>query len=285
MASINFLFWNIKKNKNCLLALADLVQQYATDVVLLAECPFDDATVIAALGTRFQWAQHTNNQLKFFSTLSAPAFAITNAQFDEHLVLASLRINKHRLLLVGVHLPSKWPKADDDAQIEWAEEYRTLITEQEGLISNKTYIFGDFNLNPYDAGMTHRTRGFTTISSQRLAVYHRKRKIGRRVKVPRRYFYNPMWAFLGDISPGTGLKKVPGTFSWSPKNPTDTHWNCLDGLLVSPEGLIHFDDASLQILTESIDPATSMRSHLLFEKTVNRKYSDHLPIRFTLTDL
>lgn len=282
MAHVNFLFWNIQGNNACLPVLADLVKQYAIDVLLLAECPFDNADVVKALDGRLQWVQHTNSELKFFS--AQPTLTIINTQVDNHMILASLHLNSQRILLAGVHLPSKYPKADDYAQLEWAEYYRTLITEQEALISSKTYIFGDLNLNPYDVGMTHRTRGFTTVASQYLALRNRNRKVGKPLSIPRRYFYNPMWSFLGDLQPGTSQTKVPGTYHWSPKNPTDTHWNCLDGLLISPEGLAHFDASSLQIITGAgaLDPLTGKKSHILFEATQKGGYSDHLPLRFTL---
>lgn len=89
---------------------------------------------------------------------------------------------------------------------------------------------------------------------------------------------------MGDIIPATSHLKVPGTYSRSPRNPKETHWSCLDGVLVSPEALPYFDVSSLEILTETSATSTSAQ-YTLFDSSMNSSYSDHLPIRFTLQNL
>lgn len=286
MASVNVLFWNIKGKESCLDPLAALVREHDIDLLLVAECPFDAAKVSGRLGNALPWVPHNSGNLKFFTSLNN--FFVVNDQDSDHLVLARLQVGRTSLLLAGLHLESKRERSSNK-QLDLADKHRFRITEQESFFGARTLIFGDFNLNPYDLAMTHPGRGFSAVATRYLAQRSRKRTVTERGQVlPRRYFYNPMWSFLGDFIPHTNQNKVPGTYWRSPHQPEDTHWNCLDGVLVSPEAVPYFDLSSLTVLTTATlatPPPTAPQPYALFGPTMNTTYSDHLPICFTLHNL
>jgi endonuclease/exonuclease/phosphatase family metal-dependent hydrolase len=278
----SILYWNMHKNAACLPVLQALIIEREPKVVMLAESPPDEQVVLAALGPNYRAHSSSHDYVRFYA--STPDFTIENDSF-KRLVMARLGSNENSLLLVGMHLPSKLYGQSANKQARKAENYRLLIEEQEQALGiYKTILFGDFNMNPYEWGMLDRSRGFRTVSTRRLALQSIKPSIPKAEDeddpaLPRRCFYNPMWAWLGDYFPHTSTLKPSGTHFWSPSNPEDTHWNSLDSILVSPEAISQFPIESVEVITRTV------AGHLLF--TVNgtlakSSYSDHLPLYFKL---
>ncbi|MBF9144298.1 endonuclease/exonuclease/phosphatase family protein [Hymenobacter properus] len=288
----NLLFWNTKGRDKCILPLQEIVKNNRIDILLLAECPADTAAIASKIGLPF--VSHSNAGLTFFAAM--PELIVVNDQnipinaqlaiipdpanpdpTADNLIIARLDVGDMHILLAGVHLPSKWQGRDANTQANFAEKCRRYIQIQEGLQNiNQTIIFGDFNMHPYEMGMTDSKRGFRTISSSHIA--HRRNTIGYR-GITRRYFYNPCWTLFGDFIPNSATSRPPGTYYRSPQNDTDTYWNCLDGVLVSPEAIPRFVLPSLEVITNN-----SSVSHKLYDgKRLKPGYSDHLPITFTLT--
>lgn len=279
------LYWNIQKKAQCLPVLAALVAERKPGVVMLTECPFDEATVLAALGAGFRSVSGAHPWVRFYATVAD--FAIENDDTStstvERMVMARLGTGADTLLLVGVHWFSKSGGLSSNAQAGYAQDFRLLIEAQEKVVGiRKTVVFGDLNLNPYDLGLTDRKRGFRTVPTRRLAS--QSLAMRKKSELPGRCFYNPMWAWLGDYFPLTADLKPAGSYFWSPKNPEETHWNTLDAVLVSPEALAHFDSATLEIVTTT-QPPPPVTPDVLFSAAgaLSSKYSDHLPLFFSLT--
>jgi hypothetical protein len=87
------------------------------------------------------------------------------------------------------------------------------------------------------------------------------------------FFYNPMWGFLGDLGRGT----VSGTIYYSPAKPIVYHWNLYDQVLIRPDLINYFNDEGLDIVTQ-IGPTNLLTQG----KRIDKKISDHLPIKFEL---
>lgn len=264
------LYWNIHQNEKCLAALTELVAERKPGVVMLAECPFDDVVVLAALDSRYRAFSSAHLHVRFYA--SAVDFTIENDSLNR-LVVARLGSGPTKMLLVGLHLPSKLFGSSPNNQATAAEEFRRIIREQEQLSGiYRTVIFGDFNMNAYEWGMVERNRGFRTVPTRQLAL----QSIARGSTETRR-FYNPMWAWMGDFVAGSATAKPAGTYYRSPQNPEDSHWNSLDAVIVSPEAIAHFDVASLEVVTQ-----TAAAQHVLFNGAIAARYSDHLPLHFNL---
>ena len=281
---IGILYWNIHKNQACLAVLTALTTERKPDVIMLAECPFDEATILMALGTGYSACTGSHPYVRFYASTSV--FSIENDStediYNERLVMAQLGSGPNAILLVGVHLPSKLNGTSQNAQAHDAQEYRLLIEMQEKALDiHKTIIFGDFNMNAHDLEMLDRKRGFRTVPTRRLAAQSLiERKNSR---IPRRCFYNPMWAWLGDYVARSNSLKPAGTFFWSPGNPEDLHWNSLDAVIVSPEAIAQFDLASLEIVTQTAAVPPAKPIHLFTPAgALSGKYSDHLPLYFNI---
>jgi len=171
------------------------------------------------------------------------------------------------VLLAGVHLSSKAGGLNDSDQSIIAEEVIGEINEAEDNSKHRnTAIVGDFNMHPYDSGMTSVT-GFHGLMTKRLAEQpdrmYRKR--------PRRRFYNPMWGLMGDQTPGPA-----GSYRWDSSVPHNPHWGMLDQLLLRKNLIYRFHD--LSVLEHD-------GSHALVDADGfpdRRGFSDHMPILFRL---
>jgi hypothetical protein len=64
------------------------------------------------------------------------------------------------MLLVGVHLPSKLYQSEQTQLIEATEFKREIEGAERALGNHNTFIVGDFNMNPFEAGMVPESRYF-----------------------------------------------------------------------------------------------------------------------------
>jgi hypothetical protein len=92
--------------------------------------------------------------------------------------------------------------------------------------------------------------------------------------VAHRFFFNPMWRFFSDATPGP-----PGTYFWRQARADVRFWYVFDQALRRPDLLQYFTDGDLQIVTGD--------GHVSFETArdgrPNRALgSDHYPILIRL---
>ena len=181
--------------------------------------------------------------------------------------LAAPRLKPSEVLLAGVHLPSKAGGASEVDQASIVGEVIEELGDLEDLLRHRnTILVGDFNMHPYDPGMTSVT-GVHGLMTRKLAELpdrvHRSR--------PRRRFYNPMWGLFGDRTPGPA-----GSYYWRSSVLHNPHWAIFDQVLTRPELIDCFME--LRILDDDGNHAlvgtdgAPDRDHL----------SDHLPIIFWL---
>lgn len=77
------------------------------------------------------------------------------------IVLLELKVNGSEYLLACVHLPSK-KNLDEISQLQATHNYKRLILERAPAYEHKVIIVGDFNMNPFDAGMVEPHGFFRT---------------------------------------------------------------------------------------------------------------------------
>ena len=88
-----------------------------------------------------------------------------------------------------------------------------------------------------------------------------------------RFFYNPMWALLGDAR-----SKTAGSYHYAASEHVSYFWNVFDQVLIRPDLCKGFNTETLKILTAADD-----QSLVRADGRPNQsKYSDHLPIVFEL---
>jgi exonuclease III len=267
-----FLFWNLGKNLSTLAHLSCLVRQHSIDVLLLAESPTNLDSTLAdlntlALGT-YREETKGPSKVRALTRLDAADFTHEFTGIKGRLAVWKLLTPAHpgEVLVGGVHLPSKAGGITEADQLAYAISVTAELYEQEDRSGHQnTVLVGDFNMHPYDAGMTHVT-GVHGLMTGQLS-----RKTKRYEEKHWRRFYNPMWGLFGDRTPGPA-----GSYYWRQSVPSNTFWQMIDQALIRPSLIAYFnnvlilDNDGTHALVSS-DGAPDI-THL----------SDHLPILFKL---
>lgn len=202
--------------------------------------------------------------------LSGDTFSHTYRSIAGEMAIWTIRgvgSDAEECLLAGVHLTSKAGGARDDDQLVAAvrviDELRDFEDNCEHL---NTVIVGDFNMNPYDPGMTNVV-GIHGLMTRGLA----KKKDRVHQKRPYRRFYNPMWGFFGDRTPGPA-----GTYYWHSTTPHNSHWQMFDQVLVRKALIDRL--GSVRVLDHDGSHPLTLPDGM----PDRERFSDHLPIIFTL---
>lgn len=275
---LKFLMWNLKnKAGKTLDALKELYSERKPDLLLLIETKIDDTEIIKLSSNNLRSVMVNGKKtIRLYVSKNIDAQIISEEekeieaedgnrrQIKERLVFFKLRINDQNILLVGIHFPSKFNNTVA-VQQQIIKRWKIWIEGQEKILkTDKTILFGDFNLNPQEI----------SIYSHEGLSAHPTINLSTRVKTK---YYNPMWATMGDFIYQTGEDKVPGTYfrNIGEDNVDEIHWNVLDGLLIKNSLVGCFLKKELEIITQT-------KRHKLYEnnKIDTSNYSDHLPVKF-----
>ena len=187
------------------------------------------------------------------------------------LSLIEVTFDKETFLLAIVHLPSK-KNLDEISQLQAASNYKRVILERSSNYKNQIVVVGDFNMNPFDAGMVE-PHGFFAINYKKKVqdetVFQHSTEI---------MFYNPSWNLLGDYDKLNDISVVSGSHFYSGAPSKKLFWHLFDQVIVSKKMITNFVENELEVMQikEIVDEV---------QTTVTRRnalYSDHLPIKFTL---
>jgi endonuclease/exonuclease/phosphatase family metal-dependent hydrolase len=223
------LFWNIDKNPAAYPYLARLVQSRGVDILFVAESPPDVAPLLADLNMlgigRYRDATRPPFKVRILTRLPANRFKHrhTNMAGDVGFCTVESASGSEEAILIPVHLPAKWGGKADAVQVSVALEVARDVSAFEDRRDHRnTVMVGDFNMNPFDPGMTLVTglHGLMTKTLARLPDREHRGEEYRR-------FYNPMWSHFGDETAGPA-----GTYFWDSSSIENTHWAMLDQVLI-----------------------------------------------------
>ncbi len=272
---VTVLFWNIDDRTEVLPHLSCLATKHGVDIFFLTECPADNSVGLVELNGLDIGSYHETfsgvSKVRALTRLGDDRFRHRFTGTARDLTVWSLRAERGvvgaEILLGAVHLPSRFGGASDADQAVAAHEVVAeldLVEDRAG--HRNTALVGDFNMNPYDHGMTSTT-GFQGQMTRQLAGQPDRVYRGQ----DRRRFYNPMWGLFGDRTEGP-----PGSHYWDSSVSHNPHWHLLDQLLLRKELMNQL--AELRILTED-----GIHSLVDARGIPNReRFSDHLPILFRL---
>ncbi len=266
-----FLFWNLKK-KPLYSAVASLARRHECDVLVLAECELDPMNLLQELNPLGESTYHfvaSQGCRKIEIYCRFQAKFIPSIRESHRTTIRRLELPGHLpILLAATHFPSKrnWDEASQAAESAILSE---LVKDAENAAGHsRTVLVGDLNMNPFDAGIVN-ANGMHGVMTRSIAAKEERTVQGQAYP----FFYNPMWGFLGDASPGP-----PGTHYY----PSSAHrvyfWNMFDQVLVRPGLLDRFSTRNLRIL-ESDGSARLVTADGVPDDKVA---SDHLPILFSL---
>jgi hypothetical protein len=271
---VSVLFWNLAENPATLLHVGCLGRGRSIDILLFAESPDDLGPALDGLnklrrGT-YREAGKVRTKVRVLTRLGPLDFDHLFTTVGRETAIWSIRapqLDPKEVLLAVTHLPAKAGGHTEAGQAGDAIRVAAELAEFEDRQNHRNTVFvGDFNMNPYDPGMTLVTgiHGLMTAQLARKEDRRYRRQIFRR-------FYNPMWGLFGDRTPGAA-----GTHYWRSHQPHNTHWAMLNQVLLRPALIDRL--ARLEILD------SDGRHSLLARDGApdRRSLSDHLPVFFEL---
>jgi len=268
---VTFLFWNINK-QSLSESIASLVDKHRVDILILAETNIPDMELTKLLNSQggpvFSLAPPgLPSPLKIYSRFLSRF--VKPVRDSGGIAIRHLTPPIGRdMLLVAAHLPSKLHQSEQD-QILDCTRFARIIEEAELEVGHtRTLVIGDFNMNPFESGIVG-AEGIHAVSDRRIAAKGTRKVRGEH----KRFFYNPMWRYFGDIPPGP-----PGTYFYDTGTQVNLYWNIFDQVLIRPELLDAFSDEKIQIVTQA-----DSKSLISYSGRPNELVgSDHFPILLTL---
>jgi hypothetical protein len=261
------LFWNINR-KPLVAPLRSLCDSLDVDVLILAECTIAGTVLLQGLNNRglrtFIRADELSERIIFLHRLP-PAAVRPVSDFPYCSIRAIEPPGHDEILIAAIHHMSKLHADDYDqtsAMNETAENIRAAEDKRE---HKRTIVVGDLNMNPFELSVCSAD-GLHAVMCKQIAAKRDRIVRG----LPRDFFYNPMWNFLGDETPGP-----PGTYYY--RGATVSYfWNTFDQVLFRPELLPYYRHENIRVIDE-LDGVS-----LLGANGLASEFSDHLPLFFSL---
>lgn len=265
-----FLFWNINQRPITPL-IVRLAREQAIDVAILAESRIPVVTLLEALNAgehaAFVHPYNPSSRLQIF--VRYPETSLGIIRDTEHLAIRLLRPPVGlEIIVVAAHLPSKRNYTDSEQTQLCTRIPGYIEAAEEKAGHRRTLIVGDLNMNPFEQGIVG-SEGLHAASVRQIAL----RESRMVAKERKQFFYNPMWNYFGERTPGP-----PGTYYYNHAKPLTYYWNIFDQVLVRPALIPLLDEQSIQIITAIGDHqllGADGRPH----RAVG---SDHLPLVFDL---
>lgn len=270
---MNILFWNIKKKDTFTSTITDIVKEECVDIVAFAELPngkelFFEQELIKA-----------DSSFKYLPPIKPTKVEVFYRYGVVNIIPAydGKRINVNRIhspidnndyYICFCHLKDAYTTDRNQLPGYARRVMDELLEFEKGVKSKRTIICGDFNMDPYDQAMLE-CDSFNAMQTALLAMKRQRNVEGSSYEM----FYNPMWGLLGDLHG----RDVPGTFYYSPSEPIQTFWHLIDQVIIRPDVIPVFVKQRLKIVTKG-------KTYNLLNRNnnISDKYSDHLPILFTL---
>lgn len=273
-STLRVMFWNINKN-NLYDEIKNLVELYNINLLVIIECGEHEGSILKNLqsyNSDFRLIPSIIfNKAKIFTSLND--LEIKETYGHGRYGIYNLEIENFENLLMGiVHFPSKvnWGNSDDHTGLCSSLREDVELKEIE-VQHERTFILGDFNMNPFEIGLIS-ANGLNNTNSKEIAYLGQREVLSK----PFKFFYNPMWNFFGEFSKGN----VPGSHYFDTHKYVNLHWNIYDQILLRPELLDYFHEIHLEILWEI--NGKSLLKNINSTTRVNKKISDHLPIKFNI---
>jgi endonuclease/exonuclease/phosphatase family metal-dependent hydrolase len=263
------IFWNVNKNIAINQLICDLMVESQCDIISLAE--YIDNTesllcLLAKIGLRFY--AYPCIGCKRITILSKYDVNQIEQLADDNFY--TLKRFPHSdlgsIIIAFVHFPSKL-HAEDVDYIELACSLRNDIENIETRLDDrKTIIVGDFNMNPFENGMT------SAAALHSIPWAKQAQKLKRVIRDRTYYFfYNPMWNLLGDYIPPAG------SFYYQKSISNCIYWNIFDQVNIRPCLIDNFDVSKIKFITQIKELVLTKHSGI-----PDSNISDHLPLYFEL---
>ncbi|MGB7555969.1 MAG: endonuclease/exonuclease/phosphatase family protein [Candidatus Korobacteraceae bacterium] len=263
-----FLFWNLNR-RDLHGFVRNLARQENVDVLILAECGTPPVRMLEELNAEspdYQYAAGNCGHLLFFTRFDSSLFP---PLFESHRIsIRRLTLPHHQdILVAAAHLPAKINFSESSLLVESVHLAQAIdeVENREG--HQRTILLGDLNMHPFEAGMVI-AGGLHAVMSRRIAA--RKTRTMQRQKY--KFFYNPMWNYLGDNGDACG------THYFESAEHLCYYWHLFDQVLIRPDLLAGLAPHGVSIPT-SIGKDSLLQDDGEPDKEMA---SDHLPVMLEL---
>jgi hypothetical protein len=265
---MNILFWNIGKN-NLTPEITKLVQNYNPTIFVIAENEIDTTSLLNYIN-KFSIDKYKilPKNKRNTSILIKENINYTHIPtIARQLITLEYEYNGQKYLVCAIHMDSKLMKTTDDQSNISRNVIEEINKIENDRNNSNTIIIGDFNMNPFENGMVFPDT-FNAVSSKTIAS--KNKRVVNDTNKKYKYFYNPMWSYMGDLS-----KHSPGTY-YLRENSHRNHfvWNMYDQVLIRPELMNRIDENSVEIINET-EVGIKLSPRMQYETITP---SDHLPL-------
>jgi len=279
MTILNVLFWNINR-KNLTNLIEYYVFKYNVDVLVLIEDAISSNDMLISLNknsSKYFFCKSNNRKISIYTSFDSKLFKhhVTDSEFVS---LVEFNFIDKSILFGALHLPSKLTATTSEKRSFTVRNILREIDKVEGQLGcSDTILVGDFNMNPFEDGMV-QPDCFNAAMCRTIASANTRSVNGSGMgkSIDYKYFYNPRWSFMGDLS-----KYTPGTYYFY-GNDYENHyrWNMLDQILIRPSLIGNLVESSLEIIDKDINGVSLINET---NKTrVSSQQCDHLPVFFTM---
>lgn len=228
-------FWNLKRANRF---AVDLVRSENPDLLVLAECTDPDGVLagLRALSPRWTRVHDTEPQRVEFFTKSEARTELLS-QGLRHAILGVHDTPLGSLLIAGAHFRSRMHAAVGRIAGDAAALRSDVLNAERESGHRRTVLIGDFNLNPFDRGLSSRDYLWGSCD-KRLA-----RRLMSSAATQESAFYNPSWSRMGDESIGPS-----GTYYTASEHDLDHRFHTFDQALIRPSLLDSYEAGGLHVL-------------------------------------
>jgi hypothetical protein len=163
--------------------------------------------------------------------------------------------------------------------MELVPKYKRKVHSVAGK-QNRLFIVGDFNMNPFDAGMVQPSCFFTHHNREMIDVDEKKYQT-----INEKLYYNPCWSLLGDFAADKSYdrgKRTGGSIFFKEQKSKPLHWYLIDQIILRKPLIEEFDSKYLKIVEKDYLVEEVLKPKIKVGGVLQPKL-DHLPLRFSFT--
>jgi exonuclease III len=261
------IFWNVNR-KDLTQFVCSLANSTMADVIVLNENEVGSHETLRALRQNVSMDFHipvASPNKRFHCFCRQPTLDLSEVHAGLRTSVRKLTIGSHRILLMlvhGVDMRNYGPEERQSFAQTLASEMSFVKKDKN---TNKLVVLGDFNMNPYDRGMT-LAAGLNAMMTRSCVAPGVRQHLDQEYE----FYYNPMWSLFGDNTVG------PSGTVYDTSNQGPYGWSMLDQVLIHHSIVSLFHDVKI------LDQAGEFSLMNARGRPDSKNASDHFPILVSL---
>jgi len=219
---VRIIFWNVN-NKDLTGTVCSLADSTMADVIVLNENKIPSADTLRELQGNVSndfFIPRAVSEKRFHCFCRNPELDMSEVHEGFRTSVRKLKLEGHMTLLALVH-GVDIRNYDQETRQSFAQSLaRDLNFIRKDKQTEKLFLLGDFNMNPYDRGM-NLAAGLNAMMTRSCVA----KGIRRHINQDYDFYYNPMWSLFGDNTKG------PAGTVYDTSNQGPYGWSMLDQVI------------------------------------------------------